>query len=352
MGSRMRCSSGPMLAALAATAMLATIPARASQAECTRDSECKGTRICDAGKCIAPPEKTEAPQGAGVSSAMAWRPAPSPPEEAAQPAVAPPTPAEQPRPEVKQSDTCECAGTVAPHRTGAMHLNEAQIADLKSAGASLDAKEMASADALAERGFSSDEFVSAYRDHRLLQGVYPELARYGSATVDTIAVAHKLALDSDDGFAFVWYRHSRNRTLTEAYNEKILGGPGLLRAGAVTAGAGLALMVVGLELRNIANDHPTYYNYDGNKPDHHFDYPGIAAEIVGGVAALSGIALVTAGLYRWSSWLPPRTLESAPASEVQSMRMSASKPEKPATRWVVLPSLGSQQAGLSLAAAF
>jgi hypothetical protein len=95
-----------------------------------------------------------------------------------------------------------------------------------------------------------------------------------------------------------------------------------------------------------------YYDYDGNKPDHHFDYPGIAAEIVGGVATLSGIALVTAGLYRWSSWLPPRTLDSAPASEVQSMRVSASKPEKAATRWVVLPSLGSQQAGLCLAATF
>jgi len=337
MGRRQRRWSRPILAVLATTsAMLATIPARSAWAECTRDSECKGTRICEDGKCIAPAQQNTPSREAVGSSA----PAASPDAMAPQPAATPPTDGQQPQRETKQGDTCECAGSTAPHRAGAMHLDAAQIAALKIAGASLDARDMAMADALAERGFSSNEFVDAYRDHALLQRVYPELGRYGSTTVETVAVAHKLGLDRDDGFAFVWYRHSRNRTLTEAYNEQILGGPGLLRAGAITTGTGLALILVGLELRNIASDHPTYYDFDGNKPDHHFDYPGIAAEVVGGVAAISGIALVTAGLYRWSLWLPPRTLDSAPASEVQSIR------------WAVLPSLGPEQAGLRLAAAF
>jgi hypothetical protein len=231
-----------------------------------------------------------------------------------------------------------------------MHLGEAQIAALKAAGASLDAKEMAMADALAGRGFSGDELVAAFRDHTLLLGIYPEFAPYGSATVETIAVAHKLGLDSSDGLAFVWYRHSRNRTLTEAYNEKMLGGPGLMRVGAVAAGTGLALILVGLELRKIASDHPTYYSHGGDGPDHHFDYPGIAAEITGGFVAIAGIASAIVGFHRWASWLPPGALDSAPASEMQSMGASASRLNR--THWMVLPSLGPQQAGLRLAAAF
>jgi hypothetical protein len=342
-----RCSSGPTIAAIAAVAVMLAGSTRAAQAQCVRDSECKGTRICEDGKCVAPSEQAAAPKtsSATAASASPSRAAPKSPAAVAS------RPVEHPQGELEHTNTCECAGTTPSGRAGGMHLGEAQIAALKAAGASLDAKEMAMADALAERGFSSDELVAAFRDHTLLLGIYPELAPYGSATVETIAVAHKLGLDSSDGLAFVWYRHSRNRTLTEAYNEKMLGGPGLMRVGAVAAGTGLALILVGLELRKIASDHPT--NYESNdKPDHHFDYPGIAAEITGGFVAIAGIASVTVGLYRWSSWLPPGALDSTPASEMPSMRASASRPNRAAAHWMVLPSLGPQQAGLRFAAAF
>ena len=319
MGQERR-SSGPTIAAIAVVAAMLAGSTWAAQAQCVRDSECKGTRICEDGKCVAPSEQAAAPKTSSATATSA-----------------------------EHTNTCECAGATPSSRAGGMHFSEAQIAALKAAGTSLDAKEMAMADALAGRGFSSDELVAALRDHTLLLGIYPELAPYGSATVETIAVAHKLGLDSSDGLAFVWYRHSRNRTLTEAYNEKMLGGPGLMRVGAVAAGTGLALILVGLELRKIASDHPT--NYEGNdKPDHHFDYPGMAAEITGGFVAIAGIASVTVGLHRWASWLPPGVLDSAPASEMQSMCASASRLNR--THWMVLPSLGPQQAGLRLAAAF
>ena len=316
-----RCSSGPTIVAIAAVAVMLAGSTRAAQAQCVRDSECKGTRICEDGKCVAPSEQAAAPKTSSATATSA-----------------------------EHTNTCECAGATPSSRAGGMHFSEAQIAALKAAGASLDAKEMAMADALAGRGFSGDELVAAFRDHTLLLGIYPEFAPYGSATVETIAVAHKLGLDSSDGLAFVWYRHSRNRTLTEAYNEKMLGGPGLMRVGAVAAGTGLALILVGLELRKIASDHPTYYSHGGDGPDHHFDYPGIAAEITGGFVAIAGIASAIVGFHRWASWLPPGALDSAPASEMQSMGASASRLNR--THWMVLPSLGPQQAGLRLAAAF
>lgn len=342
-----RCSSGPTIAAIAAVAAMLAGSARAAQAQCARDSECKGTRICEDGKCVAPSEQAEAPN---TSSATATSDSPSRAAPKSPAAVAS-SPALHPQGELENTNTCDCTGATPSGHTGGRHLGEAQIAALKAAGARLDAKEMAMADALAGRGFSSDELVAAFRDHTMLLGIYPELAAYGSATVETIAVAHKLRLDRSDGLAFVWYRHSRNRTLTEAYNEKMLGGPGLMRVGAVTVGTGLALILVGVELRKIASDNPT--NYEGqDKPDRHFDYPGMAAEITGGFVAIAGIASVTLGLYRWASWLPPGALDFAPASEVQSMCASASRLNRTAAHWMVLPSLGPQQAGLRLATAF
>lgn len=335
--------SSPILAALAGVALFVTIAPRAVQAKCVQDSECKGTRICEDGKCTTPPEMTPPPKAAGLPSAPAT-------VDPTSPGSKPPAPDAQAQPEGKRSQPCECAGT--PHRAGGARPDDAQLVALRAAGANLDANDMAMVEALAERGFSGDELVTAYRDLALLRRVFPELARYGNASVETIAVSKRLDLDSDDGPDFVWYRHSRNRTLTEAYNEKVIGGPALLRAGAVTTGVGVGLILVGLELRNIASDHPTYYVSEGNKPDHRLDYPGIAAEVVGGAATIAGIAFVMTGLYRWSTWLPPRTLESTPASGLQSLHASAPKPETATTPWVVLPSLTPQQVSLRLSAAF
>lgn len=70
----------------AAAAALATGESLRAYAECTADVECKGTRICDQGRCAyPPPQNTVAPS---VSPSAATPPSPCPPPAAA--SAAPP----------------------------------------------------------------------------------------------------------------------------------------------------------------------------------------------------------------------------------------------------------------------
>src|ERR1044071_5064656 len=96
-------SSGTILAALAVVALFATIAPRAVQAQCVQDSECKGTRIGEDGKCIMPPEIAPPPKAAGLLSTPTTVDSTSPESK-------PPTPDAQAQPEGKRGQACECTG--------------------------------------------------------------------------------------------------------------------------------------------------------------------------------------------------------------------------------------------------
>ncbi|MES1184978.1 MAG: hypothetical protein ABUL60_14285 [Myxococcales bacterium] len=69
-----------------------------SQAQCSKDTDCKGDRVCEGGACVTPkatpPAALAAPEGAATGSA----PAAAPPAAAAPPpAAAPAPPYEEPR---------------------------------------------------------------------------------------------------------------------------------------------------------------------------------------------------------------------------------------------------------------
>jgi hypothetical protein len=236
-------------------------------------------------------------------------------------------------------------------------LTESQLSDLRSAGASLDAKDMETAASLQKRGFTGDDFVAAYREHNAMKSMYPELTSYGRDMVETIAVAQKLGLGDNDKYWFVWDRHQRNRTLTEAYNEKVRGGPGLTTFGAVTTGTGLVLLIVGYELYSTghkADSNGDWYDRDTNTGRHSMwmTYTGEALAITGGVVMAAGIPFTIWGLYRWGTHLPAGTLDSAPADQIQSLRASASDRRKATVQWSLSPSIGPSQAGLGLTAVF
>src|SRR5687768_15836360 len=65
-------------------------------AQCTKDTECKGDRVCDAGKCTSPlPAAPPPPPGPAAAPPPAGEPSAAPAGEPAAAAVAPP-PAAQP----------------------------------------------------------------------------------------------------------------------------------------------------------------------------------------------------------------------------------------------------------------
>ena len=347
-----------ILAATAAT--LAMAESRPAQAGCQSDSQCKGARICEGGNCVDPPPAPRTQNSPAPASAAAPAfPQPVAPGAAVAPTQAPATgwgaptgipnaiPAPQP--------------SVAPVNgfSGAMQLTEAQLADLKSAGAPLDAKDMEMADNLGKRGFSGDDFVAAYREHNAMKATYPELVPYGRAMVETIAVAHKLGLSENDKYKFVWARHQRNRTLTQAYNEAVQSGPGMFTFGAVSTGTGLVLLIVGLELyswgsTSIDSD-PNVHNDEfwGNwRRSKSAAYSGVAMAITGGVVAAAGISFASIGVHRWATPLPDGTLDSGTADKIQSLQASTSNQPRSTVRWALTPNFGPHRGGLGLTAAF
>ncbi len=228
-----------------------------------------------------------------------------------------------------------------------MHLTEAQLADLRSAGASLDAKDMEMADRLGQKGFVGKDFVAAYREYNAMKTKYPELAPFGRDMVETIAVAQKLGLSEEDEYWLIWDRHQRNQTLTQAYTEKAPSGPGMVTAGGLMTGAGVVLLVVGQAL---ASDL-TYEQGKGSVTSG-WGYAGKAMEVTGIVSIAAGLSISILGLYRWTAPPTDDTRESPTVNKSQALRPSASAQRQSAMRWALSPSLGPQQAGLGLTAAF
>jgi hypothetical protein len=141
------------LAFAVATYLAATAHEPAAHAGCTTDVECKGTRICTTGQCV---EETAVP-----------RPAAAPQQ---------------------------------PHLRDEARFTDTQLADLKAAGAALDAKDLAMTERLEKRGIGATDFVAAYREYALIKAAYPEVAALGSTVVETIAVANRMGLAEGRGW--------------------------------------------------------------------------------------------------------------------------------------------------------
>ena len=244
-----------------------------------------------------------------------------------------------------------------PAASRTMHFTREQLADLKSAGASLDVKDMEMAESLGQGGFAADEFVEAYRDYHAMKTVHPEFAAYGSAMVKTIAVAHKLRLNDSDKYWFVWDRHQRKLTLTQAYNERILGGSGSTAIGLATAGTGLLVVISGLALygHGYEKEYPGGWYDASTGTTRHSEwqtYTGEAVALAGGLTMGVGISWALWGWYRRSMWLPAGSLDPPNASWIESHLAVASDRRPSTARWALSPSIGVHQAGLGLTTAF
>ena len=226
-----------------------------------------------------------------------------------------------------------------------MRLTQAQLADLRSAGASLDASDMEMADRLGRKGLVGDDFVAAYREHNAMKAVHPELASYGKATVETIAVARKLDLSEDDTYWFVRNRHQRTRTLTQAHSAP--SSRGMATFGSVTTGAGIVLLAVGLAL----STDVTYKSGSGDVTSS-WGYAGKAMAVTGGVSVVAGLSIAILGLYRWTAPRPDGPQDPRTGGKIQSLRPSDPDQRGATPRWALSPSLGPHQAGLGLTAAF
>jgi len=229
-----------------------------------------------------------------------------------------------------------------------MAFTEAQLAALRSAGASLDAKDAEMADRLGRNGFVADDFVAAYREYAALRTKHPELAPLGRDVVETIAVAQKLGLGEEDEYWFVWDRHQRNQTLTQAYDERVPSGRGMVTFGSVLAGVGIVLLAVGLPLStDVTYDMDKYENVTSK-----WGYAGKAMVVTGGVAIVAGLSITVLGLHRWTTPVAEDTGDSHTGRKQPALRPSAADRRGSTARWALSPSLGPRQVGFGLSAAF
>jgi hypothetical protein len=284
------------LAFAVASYVAATAQENAAHADCTTDMECKGTRVCNAGTCV---------EGAATQTAASS--------------------SEQP-----------------PVRKE-MHLTDSQLADLKAAGARLDAKDLEMAERLEKRGIGANDFVAAYREYGVMKSEYPEVAQWGSTVVETLAVANKMGLDGDEKSWFLWTRHQRDRNLTETPAPP--SGPTLVSYGMLASAAGTAVFVAGLVLsRDKTYDQDSYEDVPSK-----WGYTGMAMALTGGVAIAGGLSAAIIGIYRWTT---PAGAGTADSTGNRSARPSASARQPSSTRWALLPSFGPHEAGLGVTTAF
>jgi len=87
--------------------------------------------------------------------------------------------------------------------------------------------------------------------------------------------------------------------LTEAYNRQIVGGPGLVVAGWVLAGLGLALVGSGAGFWELASHGDTVS----------ITVTALAMWTTGTALVLASIPCLAVGYVRWRRWLPDATLD-------------------------------------------
>ena len=296
-----------------------------SWAQCTKDTDCKGDRVCYSGRCLFEEEAREA-LSKSVKKESSTRERPAPKQEA-----------------------------------DATSRNEAE--DIS--GCSRDKGSTDIARELVKRGYPVGDVLRACRDYEVLKATYPEFIPFPPEMIETVAVAHKLGLVGDDRYWFVWYRHGKRMEMTRAYNEAVIGGPKLKRAGWIMAGIGVGFVVVGSVFYGVGggmgndamDDFQNCLTYtackeheDTIKEANALMTAGHAFMGAGGALLIAGVPCLAVGYTRTGRWLRPKTLENAPANKVQEL--VAGNSVDSADSISITPTFGPNHAGIGLAGTF
>jgi len=319
---------------------------------CEKDVECKGNRICEDGKCVAP-----GGAGPGVAPGTWTSPTGMPPPPAAPPLCARDTDCKGERvcvegeckaPAKKPGEGKQGTGKVRPPTipTVKARFTPKQQDTLRLAGC-IDATSARMADRLVDRGFTPKDFVAACNEDRNLRASYPAVAEFPAGTLETLAAAGKLGLSRPRRLELVRQRHGKGRTLTDAYNRVTIGGHVQEAVGWALTGAGAAAMLAGLILIPVTADHVV------DSPGVNLDEDGygvgsIILVVTGGALLIAGVPTLVVGRQRQDRWLPPGTLEG---SDAKALRKQRKRREKGA-RLIITPTLGRGSAGLGVAGVF
>ena len=296
-----------------------------SLAQCTKDTDCKGERVCYSGRCLFEEEAREAlSKSKEKESSTREKPAPK-------------------------------------QKADAISRKEAE--DIS--GCSRDKGSTKVVRRLVKRGYTVGDVLRACRDYEVLKATYPEFIPFPPEMIETVAVAHKLGLVGDDRYWFVWYRHDRRMEITRAYNEAVIGGPKLKRAGWIMGGIGVGFVVlggifygVGGSMGNNAMDDYQNCLIFAECKEHQETIDeanalmtaGHAFMGAGGALLIAGVPCLAVGYTRTSRWLPPKTLENAPANKVQEL--VAGNSVDSTVSMTITPTFGPNHAGIGLAGTF
>jgi len=281
-----------------------------ARAGCEKDTDCKGDRICEAGRCTAPS------RGGARPEPGSW----VPPDGMPPPPEAPPLcTTDADCGEGKQCKDGECrpgkpaGAATGPRKTGPVFATKkarytpGQIKALRAAGCPLDSASALMADRLADRGFAPRDFIRACKEDRTLRQTLPETRRFPRGTVETLAAARALGLDTTRRRALLVLRHGDGRPLTDAYNRAAIGGHVTEVVGWSLGGAGAAALLTGLILIPVWVDHA---EEGAGVPLDREGY-GVASIVLmatGSALLIAGAPALVMGRQKQKTWLPAGTL--------------------------------------------
>ena len=212
-----------------------------------------------------------------------------------------------------------------------MRIGPEQVAQLRAEGAALDAKEAAVADHMAARGFSPNEYVEAYRAYRELKVRYPEIAGYPLEGIETTAIALRLRLRVGARHELLAAHFDEKLPVTEAYNERVVGGPRVVTAGWVLLVSGLVMIPAGTGIIFWGNGIDCSSSGGCRTRADWALIPGALLNALGAGSLLSAIICLPVGYARKNRWVPdgaldgdgpPRTRAEAQAPALQLVYVS------------------------------
>ncbi len=320
-----------------------------AQAGCEKDTECKGDRICEEGRCVSPVQTSSGAEPGAWSSPEGMPPPPKAPSlctgdsDCKGHRVC--QEGECKDPPVSRSVKEKKKGPAFP--TVKARFTKRQLDELRLAGCPLDQTSSRMADRLTVRGFSSSDFVYACREEQSMRASDPQAKGYPRGMLETLAAALALGLDRRQRDELVRYRHGKGLSLSSAYSRVVIGGHVTEVAGWSLSGAGAAALLVGLILIPVAADHVVD---DGPGIDLDKEGYGVASAVLGGSGAallIAGVPALVLGRQRRKTWLAPGTLEKERASQLKARRKSRGQAKAPSI--TVTPVLGLAGVGVGVA---
>jgi len=285
---------------LASIAFVLLLFASDAFGKCTKDTECKGERICHNGKCMFESQvrkQLDLPKKPGKQATTeqqnTFKKNVKVPLEDAN------IKNDEQIGKVPDLDEFDFSPT-------GMSVTDESLETLVFHGAKLDKRDNSMASRLGKRGFTIEDFIGAYKSYRHLQKSYPALVHFGRSVVETIAVGRKIGLDEDDLYNFIWYRHRGRRSMTKAYNQYVIGGRGFKIAGWTLSSIGAAFLVVGGAVYGASVG-------EGYKP---MMVAGQVMMPVGAGLFATGIPFLVIGYIRTSEWYPEGALDKGTVESI------------------------------------